>query len=88
MSKMFTKESVRKLEPIMRKEMDQLLVRLKEFQEDGREINLLPMFGAFTNDVISEYAYGYSLNWVQAPQFNSVFFDMVANKPYAFYFDG
>ncbi|KAM0802677.1 oxoglutarate/iron-dependent oxygenase [Usnea florida] len=77
MSKMFTKDSVRKLEPIMRKEMDQLLGRLKEFQEDGREINLLPMFGAFTNDVISEYAYGYSLNWVQAPQFNSVFFDMI-----------
>ena len=88
MSKMFTKDSVRKLEPIMRREMDQLLGRLKEFQESGREINLLPMFGAFTNDVISEYAYGYSLNWVQAPQFNSVFFDMVASKPYAFYFDG
>ena len=87
MSKMFTKDSVRRSEPIMRKEMDQLLGRLKEFQ-DGRKIHLLPMYGAFTNDVISEYAYGYSLNWVQAPQINSVFFDLVASKPYAFYLDG
>lgn len=31
------------------------------------------MFGAFTNDVISEYAYGFSSNWVQAPLFNKVF---------------
>lgn len=80
MSKMFSKESVRRLEPIMRTNMNKLLVRLKEFQENGKEINLLPMFGAFTNDVISEYAYGFSLNWVQAPQFNQVFFDMVGQQ--------
>ncbi|KAF6241485.1 hypothetical protein HO173_000195 [Letharia columbiana] len=77
MSKMFSKESVRRLEPIMRTNLDKLLVRLMEFQDDGREISLLPMFGAFTNDVISEYAYGFSLNWVQAPQFNKVFFEMI-----------
>lgn len=80
MSKMFSKESVRRLEPIMRANFNKLLVRLKEFQDDGREISLLPMFGAFTNDVISEYAYGFSLNWVQAPQFNKVFFQMVGTR--------
>lgn len=77
MSKMFSKESVRRLEPIMRTNLDKLLVRLREFQADGRELSLLPMFGAFTNDVISEYAYGFSMNWVQAPQFNKDFFEMV-----------
>jgi cytochrome P450 len=77
MSKMFSKESVRKLEPIMRRNFNKLLVRLEEFQKDGKEISLLPMFGAYTNDVISEYAYGFSLNWVQAPRFNQTFFDMV-----------
>ena len=76
-SKMFSKESVRRLEPVMKTNLDKLLVRLEEFQVDGREISLLPMFGAFTNDVISEYAYGFSSNWVQAPQFNHVSFDMV-----------
>ncbi len=80
MSKMFSKDSVRRLEPIMRTNLDKLLVRLKEFQDDGREISLLPMFGAFTNDLISEYAYGLSMNWVQAPQFNNVFFEMVSSR--------
>ena len=83
-SKLFSKESIRKLEPIMRTHLDQLWIRLKEFQDDGREISLLPMFGAFTNDVISEYAYGFNMNWLQSPQFNHVFFDMVINKPRAF----
>ena len=78
MSKMFSKESVRRLEPVMRRNLDKLLVRLREFQADGREISLLPMFGAFTNDVISEYAYGFSLNHLQGPEFNKSFFDMVS----------
>lgn len=77
MSKMFSKDSVRRLEPVMRRNLDKLLVPLREFQDDGREISLLPMFGAFTNDLISEYAYGFSLNWIEAPEFNQVFFDMV-----------
>ncbi len=80
MSKMFSKESVRRLEPIMRTNLDKLLIRLREFQDSGKEISLLPMFGAFTNDVISEYAYGFSMNWVQGPQFNQVFFDMVGSR--------
>ena len=63
MSKMFSKESVRRLEPIMRRNLDKMLVRLKEFQESGREISLLPLYGAFTNDLISEYAYGFNLNY-------------------------
>lgn len=84
MSKMFSKESVRKLEPVMRKTWKNLLARLKEFQETGEEIHLLPMFGAFTNDVITEYAYGFNMNWTQAPQFNRVFFEMVSirQKPW------
>lgn len=78
-SKMFSKEAVRRLEPTMRKTWEKLLVRLREFQQTGEEIHLLPMFGAFTNDTITEYAYGFNLNWTQAPQFNRAFFEMVSN---------
>ena len=46
-SKMFSKESVRRLELIMRTNLEKLWVRLKEFQDDGREISLLPMFGFY-----------------------------------------
>ncbi len=44
----------------------------------GGVVELLPMFGAFTNDVISEYAYGFNLGWTRAPGFNKVFFEMVS----------
>ena len=61
MSKMFSKESVRKLGPIMRRTWSNMLVRFEEHRQSGNEINLLHMFGAFTNDVISEYAYGFNM---------------------------
>lgn len=80
MSKMFSKESVRKLEPIMRTTLDKLLFRLKGFQESGEEIDIKSMYGAFTNDVITQYAYGFSMNWMEAPRFNETFFKMVRSR--------
>ena len=77
MSKIFSKEFIRRLEPIMTEMIEKLCGRLKGFQETGEPINLLPMFGAFTNDLISEYTYGLSLDWLDAPLFNQPFFDMV-----------
>ena len=77
MSKIFSKESIRRLEPIITEMIQKLYGRLEEFQQTGEPINLSPMFGAFTNDLISEYTYGLSLNWLDAPLFNQPFFDMV-----------
>ncbi|KAA8566069.1 hypothetical protein MFRU_039g00150 [Monilinia fructicola] len=77
MSKMFTKDSVRRLEPQMKSNMDKLFMRFREFQHTGKPINCLPMFGAFTNDLISEYAYGFNSNWLGAPNFNAPFFHMI-----------
>lgn len=77
MSKMFSKESVRRLEPIMKENLETLFMRLKGFQESRKPLNVLPMFGAFTNDLISEYAYGFNSNWLEGPEFNKGFFDMV-----------
>lgn len=77
MSKVFSKDSVRRLEPIIAQKMTKLFKRLEGFQKTGEPINLLPMFGAFTNDLVSEYTYGLSSDWVEAPRFNQPFFDMV-----------
>ena len=77
MSKIFSKESVRRLEPIMMGMIQKLYGRLKGFQETVEPINLPLMFGAFTNDLVSEYTYGLSLDWLDAPSFNQPFFDMV-----------
>lgn len=77
MSKMFSKESVRRLEPVMRRNLDKLLLRLRAFQESGAVVQQLPMWGAFTSDVITEYAYGFSMNWLDKDGFNEEFFNMV-----------
>ena len=77
MSKIFSKESVSRLEPIVAEKMKKLFDRLKDFQESGEPISLLPMFGAFTNDLVSEFTFGLSLDWLEAPSFNQTFFDMV-----------
>ena len=77
MAKMFSKESVRRLEPIMRGNLDKLFGRFRQARETGTTLDLLAVFGAFTNDLISEYAYGFNANWLQAENFNQQFFDMV-----------
>ena len=81
MSKMFSKESVRKLEPIMKGNLVTLQDRLERFQQSGEPISLLPMFGAFTNDTITQYAYGFNSNWLENEEFNAQFFHMVWRLP-------
>ncbi|KAF5870711.1 putative cytochrome p450 protein [Botrytis fragariae] len=77
MSKFFSKESIRRIEPRMKLQIEKLFARLREFQETGEPINCLPMFGAFTNDLISEYAFGFNPNWLGAPNFNAAFYHMM-----------
>ncbi|KAF7937086.1 hypothetical protein BELL_0704g00020 [Botrytis elliptica] len=77
MSKFFSKESIRRIEPMMNLNIEKLLVRLRQFQVTGEPINCLPMFGAFTNDLISEYAFGFNPNWLGAPNFNAAFYHMM-----------
>ena len=77
MSKMFSKEAVRRLEPIMKDNMEKLFFRMEEARENRQPINLLAMYGAFTNDLISQYAYGFNSHWLEGAGFNQGFFDMV-----------
>ncbi|TGO07509.1 hypothetical protein BTUL_0270g00090 [Botrytis tulipae] len=57
--------------------IDKLFVRLRERQETGEPINCLPMFGAFTNDLLSEYAFGFHPNWLGVRNFNAAFYHMM-----------
>ena len=62
MSRMFSKDSVRRLEPIMQQNLEKLFSRLEEYKETEKPLSLLPLFSAFTNDLIAEYAFGISYN--------------------------
>jgi hypothetical protein len=80
MSRMFSKDSVRRLEPIMQQNLEKLFGRMEEFKESGQPLSLLPVFSAFTNDLIAEYAFGISYNWLDAPEFNKSFFHFVSTQ--------
>ncbi len=77
MAHMFSKDSVRRLEPIMLTNLNKLFDRLQQKKREGTPFNVLPMYSAFTNDLITEYAFGISYNWLDAPEFNHSFFDCV-----------
>ncbi|RDW75998.1 cytochrome P450-1 [Coleophoma crateriformis] len=79
MSRMFSKDSVRRLEPIMQANLEKLFARMEEFKSSGQPLNLFPFFSAFTNDLIAEYAFGLSYNWLEAPEFNKSFFEMITS---------
>jgi cytochrome P450 len=64
MSRMFSKDSVRRLEPIMQTNLAKLFKRFQELKESGKPVNLLHVYSAFTNDLITEYAFGISYNWL------------------------
>ena len=76
-SKVFSKDAVRKLEPIMKSNLKTLFCRMDEARDKKEPLNLLAVYGAFTNDLISQYAYGSNSHWLEAHGFNQGFFDMV-----------
>ena len=78
MSRMFSKDSVRRLEPIMQDNLAKLFNRLKEYEDSGKTLNVLPVYSAFTNDVIAEYAFGINYDWLGNPEFNKDFFPVVS----------
>jgi hypothetical protein len=78
MSRMFSKDSIRRLEPIMQENLGKLFGRLQEYQDSGKPLNMLPVYSAFTNDLIAEYAFGINCDWLGNPEFNKDFFPVVS----------
>lgn len=77
MNPFFSKASVRRVEPIIQKHLDRLLVRLREFQRTREPIPLNTAFAAFTSDIITEYFFGRSYNYLDADDFNSAFSELM-----------
>lgn len=66
----FSSSSLRKLEPLIQENIDRLLTVFRRYQSTGEPIPLRPAFGALTSDIIAEYCFGVSENYVEAPGFN------------------
>ena len=78
MARMFSMDSIRRLEPVMHDTLRALARRLDDFRDSGRVLQVLHLFGAFTNDIITEYAYGQSSHWMDNENLNKSFFNIVS----------
>ena len=76
-SPFFSKTNVRKLEPIIQSKAQKLLTRMQRLEQSGQPASLNFMYSAFTSDVIIEYAYGESHNYLDKEDFNADFFHMM-----------
>lgn len=80
LNKFFSKASVMRLEPVIQEKVDKLLSRLREFQESGRPLTISLAFACFTNDVVSEYAFAKSYNYLGTSEdFHTDFHDAMVS---------
>lgn len=77
MNRFFSKESVRRLEPILQAKLDKLLEKLEGFKGAGRAVNVNLPFNAFTGDVITEYCFATTRSYLDMEDFNAQFFEMM-----------
>ena len=77
MNQFFSKASVRRVEPIIQKKLEKLLARLRGFQQSGLPININMVYSAFRSDVVTEYSFGRSSNYLDAADFNLAFWELM-----------
>ena len=69
MNPYFSKQSVNKLEPLIRQVVESLCRRFREARETGEPVNLGYAFAALAIDVITEYSFSKSYGCIDAPDF-------------------
>lgn len=73
----FSKANVRKLEPIILERAQKVLSRMEDLENTGQPLNIFYLFSAFTSDVILEYAFGQSHNYLEQEDLNEDFYHMM-----------
>jgi hypothetical protein len=66
----FSTASLRKLEPLIQDNISRLLAVFRRYQSTGEILPIRPAFSALTSDVITEYCFGISENYIEAKDFN------------------
>jgi cytochrome P450 len=73
----FSKANVRKLEPIIQRRAQKVLFRMGNLENTGQPLNIFYLFSAFTSDVIVEYAFGESHDYLEREDLNKDFYHMM-----------
>ncbi|PLB36812.1 cytochrome P450 [Aspergillus candidus] len=73
MNRFFSKASVTKLEPMIRKAVEKLCAQLEGHAGSGNPIKMNDAFSCMTTDVVTEYAFAKSYNFLDSPTFQPNF---------------
>ncbi|TVY18026.1 Cytochrome P450 monooxygenase sdnE [Lachnellula arida] len=71
LSAFFSPGALRKLEPLIQECISRLIAVFRQYQKTGETIEMKPAFGAMTSDIIAEYCFGNTENYIEAPGFNA-----------------
>ncbi|EON69687.1 hypothetical protein W97_08947 [Coniosporium apollinis CBS 100218] len=77
MGRFFSKENVRRVEPIIQTMLQQMFARMREYQQTGRPLTVSLLYSAFTADIITEYAFAKPNHYLDMPDLNKKFFNMM-----------
>ncbi|MCJ1387752.1 hypothetical protein MMC18_000595 [Xylographa bjoerkii] len=77
----FSKQNIRRLEPVIRSRIEKLCSRLQEVQRSGEPVNVRNAYSALTTDIITEYCFGNSFDLLGRTDFAPEHYDaMVATS--------
>lgn len=84
MSGFFSKKAITKLEGLIWDKIDLFTKKLKHAQKQGKVLQSLDVYGAITTDIISEYAYGESFEYLDdGPDFKNDYLRNVSGLLFA-----
>ncbi|KAH6667915.1 putative P450 monooxygenase [Halenospora varia] len=76
LNKFFSKASINRISPAIQANVDRLIARFRNYQKGKKPVTISMAWSCYTNDVVSEYAFGKSYNYIEtADDFHSAFHD-------------
>jgi cytochrome P450 len=70
----FSKQNIRRLEPVLHRCLERILGRLARNAQSGEPMKMNMLFNATTSDIISDYCFGESYNNLDKEDFNEPYF--------------
>lgn len=66
----FALSAIRRFDPVIRSKLEMLSRRFETYRQSGQPINLDAAFTALTTDIITQYSFGISYDFLEADEFN------------------
>ena len=73
----FSKASIMKLEPGIQKVIGQMLTRLRDLRGSGKVLNMVDVYASLTGDIIGQYAYGKTFDFLADDSFSPWWHHMI-----------